>query len=150
MNSKKLKKIMFEKNITAVELAIASDVSLSSIYKILRGKNNYNSKLSTVKKIAKALNVSVNDLIISEKEKYWKMIFKHVKGEIEVIKIEIEDNVGIVTYYMPYSTYEHEFFFQADLDTDKVISAFCDAVNQEAENMIQTIRDCSKDLKNLF
>ena len=43
MNSKKLKKIMFEKNITAVELAIASDVSLSSIYKILRGKNNYNS-----------------------------------------------------------------------------------------------------------
>ena len=150
MNSKKLKKIMFEKNITAVELAIASDVSLSSIYKILRGKNNYNSKLSTVKKIAKALNVSVNDLIISEKEKYWKMIFKHVKGEIEVIKIEIEDNVGIVAYYMPYSTYEHEFFFQADLDTDKVISAFCCAVNQEAENMIQTIRDCSKDLKNLF
>lgn len=41
-------------------------------------------------------------------------------------------------------------FFQADLDTDKVISAFCFAVNQEAENMIQTIRDCSKDLKNLF
>lgn len=85
-----------------------------------------------------------------KQEKYWKKVFKKVKGEIEVIRIEIEDNVGIVTYYMPYSTYEHEFFFQADLDTDKVISAFCDAVNQGAENMIQTIRDCSKDLKNLF
>ena len=86
----------------------------------------------------------------TEKEKYWKKVFKKVKGEIEVIRIEIEDKVGIVTYYMPYSTYEHEFFFQADLGTDKVISAFCDAVNQEAENMIQTIRDCSKGLKNLF
>ena len=81
-----------------------------------------------------SIGTNISDIkekkIKTEKEKHWKRVFKPVKGEIEIIRIEIEDNVGIVTYYMPYSTYEYEFFFQADLDTDKVISAFCEAVNQ--------------------
>ena len=132
---------------------------ISNLKKKIPYPDTYNFKIKewTDKDYEKYLNSIGIDLLETkikqlknEKEKYWKKVFKKVKGEIEVIRIEIEDNVGIVTYYMPYSTYEHEFFFQADLDTDKVISAFCDAVNQGAENMIQTIRDCSKDLKNLF
>lgn len=131
---------------------------INSLKKKISFPDTYSFKIRewTDKDYEKYLNSIEIDLLDktkqlkTEKEKYWKKVFKKVRGEIEVIRIEIEDNVGNVTYYMPYSTYLHEFFFQADLDTDKVISAFCDAVNQEAENMIRTIRECSEDLKNLF
>ena len=80
-------------------------------------------------------------------------IFRTLKGvtnHISNLKKKIPGNVGIVKYLMPYSTYEHEFLFQADLDTNIVVKAFCNAVEEEVQSMIRTIKECSKDLKNLF
>lgn len=45
---------------------------------------------------------------------------------------------------------DYYFTFQADLDTNIVVKAFCNAVEEEVQSMIRTIKECSKDLKNLF
>lgn len=69
------------------------------------------------------------------KEKYWGKVFKPIKGDVEVKKVTINGNVGTISYLMPYSNYEYEFFFQADLDKENVIMAFCDAVKENGKNM---------------
>ena len=83
-------------------------------------------------------------------EKYWKNVFKPIKDEVEVTKIKVENNVCTVTYLMPYSSYENEFYFQADLDKEIVIEAFCDAVIENGELMRQQIKESTFGLKEMF
>ena len=85
-----------------------------------------------------------------EKEKYWKKVFKPIKGEIEVTKVRVDGNVCTISYLMPYSTYENEFFFQENLDKEIVIVAFRDAVIQNGVNMCQHIKECTNDVIELF
>lgn len=87
---------------------------------------------------------------VNEKEKYWKRIFRPIKGELEVTKVTVNGNVCTITYLMPYSTYEHEFFFQADLDKEIVIKSFYDAVIQQGRVMCQQIEESTHDVINLF
>ena len=86
----------------------------------------------------------------SKVEKYWKNVFKPIKGEVEVTQIKIENNICIVTYLMPYSLYENEFYFQADLNKEIVINAFCDAVIENGELMCQQIKESIFGLKEMF
>lgn len=85
-----------------------------------------------------------------EKEKYWKRVFKPIKGEVEVTKVAVDGNVCTISYLMPYSCYEYEFFFQANLDKESVIMAFCDAVKENGKNMCQLIEESIQDVINLF
>lgn len=85
-----------------------------------------------------------------EKEKYWKKVFKPIKGEIEVTKVVVNGNVCTISYLMPYSTYENEFFFQADLDKEIVIVTFRDAVIETGVSMCQHINECTNDVIELF
>lgn len=87
---------------------------------------------------------------ITKKEKYWQRIFEPIKGEVEVTKVTVDGNVCTITYLMPYSTYEHEFFFQADLDKEIVIKSFYDAVIQQGRVMCQLIEESTHDVINLF
>lgn len=85
------------------------------------------------------------------KEKYWKKVFKPIKGEIEVTTVEIdENNICTISYLMPYSTYENEFFFQVDLDKEIVIKSFYEAVIQQGKVMCQQIEESTHDVINLF
>ena len=85
------------------------------------------------------------------KEKYWKKVFKPIKGEIEVTTVEIdENNICTISYLMPYSTYENEFFFQVDLDKEIVIKSFYEAVIQQGRVMCQQIEESTHDVINLF
>jgi transcriptional regulator with XRE-family HTH domain len=60
--SKNLKKLRENKELSQEKLARLSDVANNTIVKIEAGKNQ-NPTLDTLKKIAKALDVSVDDLI---------------------------------------------------------------------------------------
>lgn len=87
---------------------------------------------------------------ITKKEKYWQRIFEPIKGEVEVTKVIVMENVGTITYLLPYSSYEYEFFFQADLDKEIVIKSFYDAVIQQGRVMCQKIEESTHDVINLF
>ena len=87
---------------------------------------------------------------INKKEKYWQEIFKPIKGEIEVTKVVVNGNVCTISYLMPYSCYEYEFFFQADLDKEIVIVTFRDAVIETGVSMCQHIKECTNDVIELF
>lgn len=60
--SKKLRKMREAKGLSQEKLARMADVANNTIIKIETGKNQ-NPTLDTLKKIAKALEVSVDDLI---------------------------------------------------------------------------------------
>lgn len=62
MDIDKIKKIMQEKSITIYRLAKETGISDSQLGKILNGITT-NPRINTVKAIARALNVSVNDII---------------------------------------------------------------------------------------
>lgn len=60
--STNLRKLREEKNLSQEKLARLADVANNTIIKIEAGKNQ-NPTLDTLKKIAKALEVSIDDLI---------------------------------------------------------------------------------------
>lgn len=60
--SKTLRKLREQKRLTQEKLARLADVSNNTVIKIEAGKNE-NPTLDTLKKLAKALDVSVDDLI---------------------------------------------------------------------------------------
>lgn len=62
MNIEKIIKIMKLKNISKYRLSQLSDVSETQIGKILNGIHS-DPRISTVKKIAKALEVDINEII---------------------------------------------------------------------------------------
>ena len=85
-------------------------------------------------------------------EKYWKKVFKPLKmknQEIEITSITVSNNVCIISYLMPYCTSADKYSFQADIDKEKVIDGFCNAVEERANEMITMIRECSY-IRNLF
>ncbi len=62
MENIKLKQIIKSKNLTYRQLAELSGVPAATINRICTGKHD-NPKIDTIKKIADALGVTVNDLI---------------------------------------------------------------------------------------
>lgn len=62
MNTKKLQELIKEKNLTMYALAKASGVPESSVGRIVHGISK-DPNVSTVKKIADALGVKVDDLL---------------------------------------------------------------------------------------
>lgn len=60
--SKTLRKLREQKGLTQEKLARLADVSNNTVIKIEAGKNE-NPTLDTLKKLAKALDISVDDLI---------------------------------------------------------------------------------------
>jgi len=60
--SKNLKKMRLQKGLSQDRLAKLADIANNTIIKIEQGENN-NPTLDTLKKIAKALEVSVDELI---------------------------------------------------------------------------------------
>lgn len=62
MNNLKVLEIMASKNISKYKLSKLSNVSEAQIGKILKGKHT-NPHISTVKAIAKVLNVDINEII---------------------------------------------------------------------------------------
>lgn len=62
MNIVKLLKILKEKKITRYQLAKMSGVSECTISRLIKGTNK-EPKISTVKAIAKALEVDINEII---------------------------------------------------------------------------------------
>ena len=62
MENVKLKQIITSKNLTYRQLAELSGVPAATINRICTGKHD-NPKIDTIKKIADALEVTVNDLI---------------------------------------------------------------------------------------
>ncbi|MBU1038766.1 helix-turn-helix domain-containing protein [Patescibacteria group bacterium] len=60
--AKKLRKLREVKGLSQEKLARLADVALNTIVKIETGRNQ-NPTLDTLKKIAKALNVKVDDFI---------------------------------------------------------------------------------------
>lgn len=58
----KLNQILEERNISVNKLAKEADIPVSNIYKIL-DKKNLNPGVYTVKKLADALDVGINELI---------------------------------------------------------------------------------------
>jgi len=60
--SKNLKKLREKKGLSQDRLAKLADIANNTIIKIEQGKN-INPRLDTLKRIAKALDVSVDDLI---------------------------------------------------------------------------------------
>lgn len=87
---------------------------------------------------------------INIKEIYWKGVFRPIKGDVEVTKVEVNENVCTISYMMPYSTYEYEFFFQANLNKERVIQSFCESVIQNGETMCQQIKESTRDVIKLF
>ena len=85
-----------------------------------------------------------------EKQRYWKKIFNPIKGEVEVKKVIVIDNVGILLYLMPYSSYEYEFIFNANDTTENVIDSFCDTVQQEGAVMRETIYQNTHNIREMF
>ena len=71
--SKNLKKLREQKGLSQDRLAKLADVANNTIIKIEQGEN-INPTLDTLKKIAKALEISVDDLI------KWRRIAKSVGG----------------------------------------------------------------------
>ncbi len=62
MENKKLKALIQEKNLTYRKLGEISGVPAATINRICTGTHD-NPKINTIKKIADALGVTVNDLI---------------------------------------------------------------------------------------
>lgn len=63
MNTEKLKEIMNLKHISIYQLSKETGISDSLLGKILSGKVK-NPRIDTVKRIAKALDVSIDDVVI--------------------------------------------------------------------------------------
>ena len=63
MNIEKIKKIMEEKNITLYRLSKITDLNESNLGKIISGKTN-DPRISYVKAIADALEVSIDEIVI--------------------------------------------------------------------------------------
>lgn len=61
--SKTLRKLREQKSLTQEKLARLADVSNNTVIKIEAGKNQ-NPTLETLKRLAKALDISVDDLIL--------------------------------------------------------------------------------------
>jgi len=57
----RLKEVLQEKNISMSKLSRMSDISFSTISRIINDKN-YSPTLATLERIARALDVSVSDL----------------------------------------------------------------------------------------
>lgn len=83
---------------------------------------------------------------------YWKKIFSKVDDEVEVVRVEQNENkTNIkVIYLMPYSTQEEEFSFDMNLDTKDVINKFCISVKERANEMIFHIRECANAVDDIF
>lgn len=83
---------------------------------------------------------------------YWKKIFSKVDDEVEVVRVEQNENkTNIkVIYLMPYSTQEEEFSFDMNLDTKDVINKFCISVKERANEMIFHIRECADAVDDMF
>lgn len=62
MNSRKIKDLMKEKNMSIYRLSKETGISDSLLGKILNGKVE-NPRIQTVKQIAKALNVAINEIV---------------------------------------------------------------------------------------
>ena len=63
MNIEKIKKIMEEKNITLYRLSKITDLNESNLGKIISGKTK-DPRISHVKAIADALEVSIDEIVI--------------------------------------------------------------------------------------
>ena len=63
MNIEKIKKIMEEKNITLYRLSKITDLNESNLGKIISGKTK-DPRISYVKAIADALEVSIDEMVI--------------------------------------------------------------------------------------
>jgi len=63
MNIEKIKKIMDEKNITLYRLSKITDLNESNLGKIISGKTK-DPRISYVKAIADALEVSIDEIVI--------------------------------------------------------------------------------------
>lgn len=63
MNIEKIKKIMEEKNITLYRLSKIADLNESNLGKIISGKTK-DPRISYVKAIADALEVSIDEIVI--------------------------------------------------------------------------------------
>ena len=63
MNIEKINKIMEEKNITLYRLSKITDLNESNLGKIISGKTK-NPRISYVKAIADALEVSIDEIVI--------------------------------------------------------------------------------------
>jgi short-subunit dehydrogenase len=83
---------------------------------------------------------------------YWKKIFSKVDDEVEVVRVEQNENkTNIkVIYLMPYSTQEEEFSFDMNLNTKDVINKFCISVKERANEMIFHIRECANTVDDMF
>jgi len=83
---------------------------------------------------------------------YWKKIFSKVDDEVEVVRIEQNENkTNIkVIYLMPYSTQEEEFSFDMNLDTKDVINKFCVCVKERANEMVFHIKECANAVEDMF
>lgn len=83
---------------------------------------------------------------------YWKKIFSKVDDEVEVVRVEQNENkTNIkVLYLMPYSTQEEEFSFDMNLNTKDVINKFCISVKERANEMIFHIRECANTVDDMF
>lgn len=62
MNTRKIKDLMKEKNISIYRLSKETGISDSLLGKILNGKVE-NPRIQTVKQIAKALNVAIDEIV---------------------------------------------------------------------------------------
>ncbi len=83
---------------------------------------------------------------------YWKKIFSKVDDEVEVVRVEQNENkTNIkVIYLMPYSTQEEEFSFDMNLDTKDVINKFCVCVKERANEMVFHIKECANAVEDMF
>ena len=62
MNTRKIKDLMKEKNMSIYRLSKETGISDSLLGKILNGKVE-NQRIQTVKQIAKALNVTIDEIV---------------------------------------------------------------------------------------
>lgn len=83
---------------------------------------------------------------------YWKKIFSKVDDEVEVVRVEQNENkTNIkVIYLMPYSTQEEEFSFDMNLATKDVINKFCVSVKERANEMVFHIKECANAVEDMF
>ena len=72
INTNLIKKLLKEKNITIYRLAKITSIDETGLRNIINGKIK-DPHISTIAKIAKALNVKVDDLLLEE-EKMMKVI----------------------------------------------------------------------------
>jgi len=91
-----IERIRHKKNITIDDLALDADISRSNVHYILKGKNL--PTLNSLVKIAKALNVSLQD-VIGDVSKDWRIeneglkLYKLNKKQKEII-------TNLVNYFL--------------------------------------------------